>query len=30
MTPIAVNKALVDQIIIGDKFHTKDQVYGGK
>ena len=30
MTPIAVNKALIDQIIIGDKFHTKDQVYGGK
>lgn len=29
LTPISVNKGLIDQIIIGDKFHTRDQVYGG-
>jgi D-xylose transport system substrate-binding protein len=28
MNPIAVHKSLVDQIIIADKFHTKEQVYG--
>jgi D-xylose transport system substrate-binding protein len=28
LTPIAVNKDLVDQTIITDKFHTRDQVYG--
>jgi D-xylose transport system substrate-binding protein len=28
MTPIAVTKELIDQIIINDKFHTRDQVYG--
>ena len=28
LTPIAVHKDLIDQIIIGDKFHTRDQVYG--
>ena len=27
-TPIGVHKDLVDQIIISDKFHTRDQVYG--
>jgi D-xylose transport system substrate-binding protein len=26
--PIAVHKALVDQLIIADKFHTREQVYG--
>jgi hypothetical protein len=26
--PIAVHKGLVDQIIISDKFHTREQVYG--
>ena len=28
LTPIAVHKDLVDQIIISDKFHTREQVYG--
>jgi D-xylose transport system substrate-binding protein len=28
MTPIAVTRDLIDQIIISDKFHTRDQVYG--
>ena len=28
LTPIAVDKGLVDQIIINDKFHTREQVYG--
>jgi D-xylose transport system substrate-binding protein len=28
MQPITVHKDLVDQIIIGDKFHTREQVYG--
>lgn len=28
MTPIAVTKELIDQIIISDKFHTREQVYG--
>jgi D-xylose transport system substrate-binding protein len=28
MTPIAVHKDLVDRLIIGDKFHTREQVYG--
>jgi D-xylose transport system substrate-binding protein len=28
LTPIAVHKDLVDQIIINDKFHTREQVYG--
>jgi D-xylose transport system substrate-binding protein len=28
-SPIAVHKDLIDQIIIRDKFHTRDQVYGG-
>jgi D-xylose transport system substrate-binding protein len=28
LTPIAVTKDLIDQIIIADKFHTKEQVYG--
>jgi D-xylose transport system substrate-binding protein len=28
LAPIAVHKALVDQIIISDKFHTREQVYG--
>ena len=28
LTPIAVHKDLIDQIIINDKFHTREQVYG--
>jgi D-xylose transport system substrate-binding protein len=28
MTPIAVHKDLIDQLIINDKFHTREQVYG--
>jgi D-xylose transport system substrate-binding protein len=28
MTPITVHKGLVDQILIRDKFHTHEQVYG--
>lgn len=28
LTPISVHKDLVDQIIISDKFHTREQVYG--
>ena len=28
LTPIAVHKDLIDQIIISDKFHTREQVYG--
>jgi D-xylose transport system substrate-binding protein len=28
MTPIAVTKDLIDQIIIRDKFHPREQVYG--
>lgn len=28
LTPIAVDKGLIDQIIIADKFHTREQVYG--
>ena len=28
LTPIAVHKDLVDRIIIRDKFHTREQVYG--
>jgi D-xylose transport system substrate-binding protein len=28
LTPIGVHKDLIDQIIIGDKFHTRQQVYG--
>jgi D-xylose transport system substrate-binding protein len=28
LKPIAVHKDLVDQIIIGDRFHTREQVYG--
>jgi D-xylose transport system substrate-binding protein len=28
LTPIAVHKDLVDQIIINDKFHSREQVYG--
>jgi D-xylose transport system substrate-binding protein len=28
LTPISVHKELIDQIIIADKFHTRDQVYG--
>jgi D-xylose transport system substrate-binding protein len=28
LTPISVHKDLVDQIIIGDKFHKRDEVYG--
>ena len=28
LAPIPVHKDLVDQIIIGDKFHTREQVYG--
>jgi D-xylose transport system substrate-binding protein len=28
LTPIGVHKDLVDQIIITDKFHTREQVYG--
>ena len=27
MTPISVHKDLVDQIIIGDKFHKREEVY---
>ena len=30
MTPISVSKDLVDQIIIRDRFHSKDDVYGQK
>jgi D-xylose transport system substrate-binding protein len=30
LVPIAVDKDLVDQIIINDKFHTREQVYGTK
>jgi D-xylose transport system substrate-binding protein len=30
LTPIPVHKDLVDQIIIGDKFHTREQIYGSK
>jgi D-xylose transport system substrate-binding protein len=26
--PIAIHKDLVDQVIIKDKFHTREQVYG--
>jgi D-xylose transport system substrate-binding protein len=26
--PIAIHKALIDQVIISDKFHTREQVYG--
>ena len=29
LNPIPVHKGLIDQVIIGDKFHTKEQVYGG-
>lgn len=29
LVPIAVHKDLIDQVIIADKFHTRDQVYGG-
>jgi len=28
MNPIPVHKGLIDQIIISDKFHTREQVYG--
>jgi D-xylose transport system substrate-binding protein len=28
LTPIGVHKDLIDQVIIRDKFHTHDQVYG--
>ena len=28
LTPISVHKDLIDQIIINDKFHTREQVYG--
>jgi hypothetical protein len=28
MQPITVHKDLVDQIILADKFHTREQVYG--
>jgi len=28
LTPIAVHKDLIDQLIIADKFHTREQVYG--
>jgi D-xylose transport system substrate-binding protein len=28
LTPIAVHKGLVDQILINEKFHTREQVYG--
>ena len=28
LNPIIVDKGLVDQIIIGDKFHTREEVYG--
>jgi D-xylose transport system substrate-binding protein len=27
-SPIAIDKDLVDQVIISDKFHTREQVYG--
>jgi D-xylose transport system substrate-binding protein len=27
-SPIAIHKELVDQVIISDKFHTREQVYG--
>jgi D-xylose transport system substrate-binding protein len=30
LAPIPVHKDLVDQIIIGDKFHTREQIYGAK
>jgi D-xylose transport system substrate-binding protein len=30
LTPISVTKELVDQLIIRDKFHTREQVYGSK
>jgi D-xylose transport system substrate-binding protein len=30
LTPISVHKDLIDQIIINDKFHTRQQVYGAK
>jgi D-xylose transport system substrate-binding protein len=30
LTPIAVRKDLVDQVIITDRFHTREQVYGQK
>lgn len=26
--PIGIHKALIDQVIIGDKFHTREQIYG--
>ena len=28
LTPIAVHRDLIDQIIISDKFHTREQIYG--
>jgi D-xylose transport system substrate-binding protein len=28
LNPIAVHKDLIDQVIISDKFHTREQVYG--
>ena len=28
LTPIGVHKDLIDQLIIADKFHTREQVYG--
>ncbi len=28
LAPIAVHKDLIDQIIISDKFHTREQIYG--
>jgi D-xylose transport system substrate-binding protein len=28
LNPIAIHKGLVDQVIIGDRFHTREQVYG--
>jgi len=30
LVPISVDKDLVDQLIIADKFHTREQVYGKK
>ena len=27
-SPIAIHKGLIDQVIIADKFHTREQVYG--
>jgi D-xylose transport system substrate-binding protein len=30
LTPIGVHKDLIDQIIISDRFHTREQVYGQK